>query len=82
MSEQSLDKATAGPGGFSPAHLIRNPLISASEKIQLLTALKARVSGRAPNADRLGFSVERIDAAISEIARDNEDVTLPPARRD
>lgn len=65
--------AAGGRDQLQPMQIAHNVLFTAREKIDLLTRMKAEVTGAAENGDNLGFTPEEIDAAIEEVRRDAQD---------
>lgn len=61
----------------SPMQIAHNPLFTAREKIDLLTRLKAEVTGEYANPDKLAFGADEIDAAIEEIRLEVQDGQRP-----
>lgn len=53
----------------TPMEIAENPLYSNEEKITLLNRLKAEVTGRTDNPDRIEFEPEEIDEAIQAVER-------------
>jgi hypothetical protein len=69
MSLDSAETRAGGRDGLTPMQIAHHPLFTAREKIELLSEIKAEVSGHAPNEDDLGFSAEEVDEAIAEVRR-------------
>ena len=72
-----LDQTQRHAAKTSPMQIAHNPLFTAREKIDLLNALKAEVTGEAANPDRLAYDPEEIDAAIAEIRLEVQDGERP-----
>jgi hypothetical protein len=67
MVFDSLRDRMGGPSNLSPMQIAHNSLFTAKEKIELLTQLKANVTGAQQEGDDVGFDAEEIDAAIAEV---------------
>ena len=71
-----LDTPTDKPGepeSLSPQHIAENAILSPREKIDLLTQLKANVTGLQLEGDNVGFDATEVDAAIEAVRSDAQD---------
>jgi len=69
----ALDKLEDRAGvreALMPMQIAHNPLLTAREKLELLTRLKAEVTGALENDEDLGLSPGEIEAAIQEVKLD------------
>ena len=55
-----------------PIQIAHNPALTAREKLDLLTRLRAQVTGALENSQDLGLSPGEIDQAIDEVKLDVE----------
>lgn len=67
MVFDSLRDRMGGHANLSPMQIAHNSLFTAKEKIELLSQLKAEVTGAQQEGDDMGFGAEEIDAAIAEV---------------
>jgi hypothetical protein len=67
MVFDSLRDRMGGKDNLSPMQIAHNSLFTAKEKIELLTQLKANVTGAQQEGDEVGLDAEEIDAAIAEV---------------
>ena len=74
---RSLDPTERHEAKTSPMQIAHNPLFTAREKIEMLSEIKAEVTGEAANPDQLGYDPDEIDAAIAEIRAEVQDGTRP-----
>lgn len=75
MVMDSIESRAGGKNALTPKQIAHHPLLTASEKVELLQNLKAQVTGAMENDLDLGFSPAEIDAAIEEVklgAQDGE----------
>ena len=71
----AFDSLQDGPGGkdaLMPMQIAHHALLTAREKLELLTRLKAEVTGALENSQDLGLSPGEIDQAIDEVKLDVE----------
>lgn len=57
----------AGGKDVMPLQIAHHTLLTAREKLELLQALKAKVTGALANEEDVGISPAEIDAAIEEV---------------
>lgn len=67
MVFDSLRDRMGGNNNLSPMQIAHNSLFTAKEKIELLTQLKANVTGARQEGDEVGLDAEEIDAAIAAV---------------
>lgn len=72
-----LDPTQRHEAKTSPMEIAHNPLFTAREKIDMLTELKAEVTGETANPDDFGYDPEEIDAAIQQIKLEVQDGDRP-----
>ena len=60
------------PTALMPMQIAHNPLLTVREKLDLLTRLRAEVTGALENSEDLGLSPGEIDQAIGEVKLDVE----------
>jgi len=71
----ALDDHDDGVGSHTtlmPMQIAHHPLLTAREKLDLLTRLRAEVTGALENSEDLGLSPGEIDQAIDEVKLDVE----------
>ena len=73
----ALDPTERHEAKTSPMQIAHNPLFTAREKIEMLSELKAEVTGEHVNPDDLAYDPDEIDAAIEEIKLEVQDGTRP-----
>ena len=73
----TLDPTERHEAKTSPMQIAHNPLFTAREKIEMLSELKAEVTGERANPDELAYDPDEIDAAIEEIRLEVQDGTRP-----
>jgi len=57
----------------TPMGIAHNSLLTAREKLDLLTQLKSDATGASQEGAELGFDAEEIDAAIAEVRQGVQD---------
>jgi hypothetical protein len=57
----------------SPMQIAHSPLFTAREKLEMLSEIKAEVTGERVNPDNLAYDPDEIDAAIQEIKLEVQD---------
>jgi hypothetical protein len=67
-----LEDSAGGHSVLMPMQIAHNPLLTAREKLDLLTRLRAEVTGALENSEDLGLSPGEIDQAIDEVKLDVE----------
>jgi len=67
-----LEDRAGGREALMPMQIAHNPSLTAREKLDLLTRLKAEVTGALENSEDLGLSPGEIDEAILEVKLDAE----------
>jgi hypothetical protein len=72
MTADNLQHRAGGKEAPMPMQIAHNPLLSAREKLDLLTRLKAEVTGALENNEDLGMSPGEIEAAIEAVKADAE----------
>ena len=77
MAFESLEYRADDHSAPMPLQIAHNHSLTAREKLDLLTRLKAEVTGEAPNPDGLGYGAEEIDAAIAELRAEGQDGERP-----
>jgi hypothetical protein len=70
MALDSLERSIEQPDLAMPMQIAHNPLLSAREKLELLTRLKAEITGALENNEDLGPSPSEVDAAIEDVKLD------------
>lgn len=70
MALDDIEDGAGGRDGLMPMQIAHNPLLTAREKLDLLTRLKAEVTGALENSEDLGLSPGEIDEAIEEVRLD------------
>lgn len=72
MALEELQDRTSDQTALMPLQIANNPLLTAREKLDLLTRLRAEVTGALENSRDLGLSPGEIDRAIDEVKLDVE----------
>lgn len=72
MAFESLEYRADDHSAPMPAQIAHNPSLTAREKLDLLTRLKAEVTGALENSEDLGLTPGEIDQAIDEVKLDAE----------
>lgn len=72
MALEELQDRTSDQTALMPLQIAHNPLLTAREKLDLLTRLRAEVTGALENSRDLGLSPGEIDRAIDEVKLDVE----------
>lgn len=67
MVFDTLKDRMGGRDQLNPMQIAHNSLFTAREKIDLLTQLKAEVTGAQAEGDPVAFDPEEIDQAIAEV---------------
>jgi hypothetical protein len=72
MAFESLEYRADDHSAPMPVQIAHNPSLTAREKLDLLTRLKAEVTGALENSEDPGLSPGEIDQAIDEVKLDVE----------
>lgn len=72
MAFESLEYRADDHSAPMPVQIAHNPSLTAREKLDLLTRLKAEVTGALENSEDLGLTPGEIDQAIDEVKLDAE----------
>jgi hypothetical protein len=72
MAFESLEYRADDHSAHMPLQIAHNPSLTAREKLDLLTRLKAEVTGALENSEDLGLTPGEIDEAIDEVKLDAE----------
>ncbi len=72
MAFESLEYRAEDQSGPMPLQIAHNPALTAREKLDLLTRLRAEVMGALENSQDLGLTPGEIDQAIGEVKLDVE----------
>ena len=72
MAFESLEYRADDHSAPMPLQIAHNPSLTAREKLDLLTRLKAEVTGALENSEDLGLTPGEIDQAIDEVKLDIE----------
>jgi hypothetical protein len=73
MPLPSLKDQAGGRDKLLPMHIANNSLLSAREKLDLLTEMKAGATGALEDGGDIGFDPAEIDLAIAEVRRGVQD---------
>ena len=72
MALYNLEYRVGGQTALMPMQIAHNTSLTAREKLDLLTQLKAEVTGPLENSEDPGLSPSEIDQAIGEVKLDIE----------
>ena len=72
MAIDDFQTGAGDPTALMPMQIAHNPSLTARQKLDLLTRLKAEVTGALENSEDLGLSPGEIDQAIDEVKLDVE----------
>jgi hypothetical protein len=70
MAFDNPDDRAGGHVATMPMQIAHNPLLTAREKLELLSRLKAEVTGALENSEDLGLAPGEIDEAIQHVRFD------------
>ena len=72
MAMHDVPTQAEAPTALMPMQIAHHPVLTAREKLDLLTRLRAQVTRALENSEDLGLSPSEIDQAIDEVKLDVE----------